>query len=168
MDFKSLPEFVGLTWFQGDFIMAATKKTEKTEQAFEEMTGFGADAFKEGYQKMAENMSGMADFQKGYVEAFMASAGAFAKGIEKLTSEQSSFAKSAFEDTVANAKAASSAKSFQDAIELNSEFVRTSVEKNMGQFTKVAEIFTETAKETAEPMTSHYNELVEKVQAFRP
>lgn len=148
--------------------MATTKKTAKPADSMEDINAFGADAFKEGYERFAEGMSGFAEFQKASAEAFMASAGAFAKGMEKMTAEQTKFAKAAFDDSVSTAKEASTAKSFQEAIDLNSEFVRTMVEKNMGQITKVAEIWTETTKESAEPLTAQYNELVEKIQAFRP
>lgn len=148
--------------------MAATKKVADQTEAFEKLTGIGADSYKEGYEKFAQGVSAVADFQKGSMEALMASAGAFAKGFEKLTSEQTSFAKTAFEEVVANAKASSTSKSVQEAIDLNSDFVRKSIEKNLAQVTKVADIWVETAKETAEPLTAQYGELVEKIQAFRP
>ena len=54
----------------------------------------------------------------------MASATAFAKGVEKVTKEQSAFFKATYEDGVATAKAASASKSVQEAVELNSEFFR--------------------------------------------
>ena len=145
-----------------------TKKTTKEATGFETMTSFGPENFKEGYEKFAEGVSSMADFHKESLNAFMASAGAFAKGFEKLTSEQSAFSKAAFEDTVASAKAAASAKTLQEAIELNSDFMRESVEKNLGQINKVADICAATAKDTVEPLTARYSELVEKIQAYRP
>jgi len=148
--------------------MATKKTTAKTADVMDDFSAFGADAFKEGYARFAEGMSGFAEMQKTSAEAFMASAGAVAKGFEKITAEQTTFAKAAFEDSVSTAKEASVAKSFQEAIDLNSEFVRTTVEKNMGQMTKLAEIWTETAKESAEPLTAQYNEMIEKMQAFRP
>ncbi|WP_425409079.1 phasin family protein [Hyphococcus sp.] len=147
--------------------MAATKKTKTAADAFE-ISGFSPESFKDGYEKFAEGMTAVADFHKESLEALMASAGAFAKGVEKLTAEQSAFSKSAFEDTVAKAKAAASSSTVQEAIELNSDFVRSSMEKNLGQINKVADIWSETTKETVEPLTARYSELVEKIQAYRP
>ena len=146
--------------------MAAAKKTA-TADAFD-MKAFSPETFKEGYEKFAEGVTSFADFQKESLNALMASAGAFAKGFEKLTAENASFSKAAFEETVATAKAASAAKTLQEAIDLNSEFMRTSVEKNLGQINKVADICSGTAKETVEPLTERYSELVEKIQSFRP
>ena len=148
--------------------MAATKKTTEAAEVFEKLTSVNPESLKEGYDKIAEGMSAVADFQKGSMEAVMASAGAFAKGFEKLTSEQTSFAKTALEDSLANAKAATSAKNVQDAVELNRELVRKSIETNLGQVSKVTDIVIETAKETVEPLTAHYSEMVEKIQAYRP
>jgi len=148
--------------------MAASKKTANGADAFEKMMNINPETFKEGYEKIAESMTAMADFQKGSVEAVMASAGAFAKGFEKLTSEQSTFTKTALEEGLENAKAASAASNVQEAIELNRELVRKTIEANLGQVSKVTDIVIETAKETVEPLTAHYGEFVEKVQAYRP
>jgi len=148
--------------------MAAAKKTTATVADAFDMKAFSPEAFKEGYEKFAEGVSSFADFQKESLDALMASAGAFAKGVEKLTAEQSAFTKAAFEETVATAKAATAAKTLQEAIELNSEFVRETVEKNLGQINKVADICAATAKDTVEPLTARYSDLVEKIQAYRP
>jgi len=142
--------------------------TAKTAADAFDMKAFGPDSFKEGYEKFAEGMSTFADFQKESLNAMMASAGAFTKGMEKLTSESAAFSKSAFEETVATAKAASAAKTLQEAMELNSDFMKTSVEKNLGQINKVADIWASTAKDTVEPLTERYSALVEKIQSFRP
>ncbi|WP_375206268.1 phasin family protein [Hyphococcus sp.] len=145
--------------------MAGATKT--TAEAFD-MKAFSPESFKEGYEKFAEGMSSFADFHKESLNALMASAGAFAKGVEKLTAENASFSKSAFEETVATAKAASAAKTLQEAIELNSDFMKSSVEKNLGQINKVADIWTSTTKDAVEPLTERYSALVEKIQAYRP
>lgn len=145
-----------------------TKKAAGEGAGFEAMAGVNPEAFKEGYEKFAEGVSTVADFQKASIEALMASAGAFAKGVEKLTNEQTAFLKAAYENGVATAKAASSSKSAQEAFEINSEFVRDSLERNLGQVNKVADLWMETAKETAEPLTARYSEMVEKIQSYRP
>ena len=148
--------------------MTAAKKTTSETNAFETMTTLNPEAFKEGYEKFAEGVSTFADFHKGSLEAVMASAGAFAKGMEKLASEQSAFVKASFEDSVATVKAASASKTAQEAIDINTEYFRTSVEKNLGQVNKVADMWIATTKETVEPLSVRYSELVEKIQSYRP
>ena len=148
--------------------MTAAKKTTSETNAFETMATLNPEAFKEGYEKFAEGVSTMADFHKSSLEAVMASAGAFTKGMEKLASEQTAFVKASFEDGVATMKAASASKTTQEAIDINTEFFRTSVEKNLGQVNKVADMWIETAKETVEPLSARYSDLVEKIQSYRP
>lgn len=148
--------------------MAATKKTTTAAADMFEFNGFGPDSFKDGYEKFAEGLTAVADFQKESLNALMASAGAFAKGVEKLTAEQTAFSKTAFDDTVANAKAAAGSKTVQEAVELNSDFMRTTIEKNLGQINKVADIWSETTKDALDPLTVRYSEMVEKIQSYRP
>jgi phasin family protein len=142
-----------------------TKKTA-TAEGFETL-GFSPDAFKDGYEKFAKSLNSFADFQKGSLEAMMASANTFAKGFEKAASAQAGFVKEQYEETVALAKAAASSKSVQETIELQSEFAKTVFERNLGIVTKLADHWNGVAKEASEPLTKRYGEFVEMVQAYR-
>jgi phasin family protein len=144
----------------------ATKKTA-TEETFESLTAFSPDSFKDGYEKFAKGLNSFADFQKGSLEAMMASANTFAKGFEKAASAQAGFVKEQFEEGVAVAKAAAGSKSVQEAMELQGEFARTMVEKNLGHASKLADHWSGVAKEASEPLTKRYGEFVEMVQTFR-
>lgn len=149
--------------------MATARKTSSTTaEAFETTAAINADALKEGFERMSKGFSDLAELQKNSVEAMMASSNLFAKGIEKAAAEQSAFLKAAYEDGVAAAKAASSSKSVQDAFEVQSEYLRSAFEKNLGYFNKLADHWMATGKQAAEPLQARYNEFVEKVQAFRP
>lgn len=147
--------------------MAGKKTAEGAAETFESVMSFNPDTIKDGYEKFAKGMNTWADFQKGSVEAFMASAGVFAKGFEKAASSQASFVKEQFEEGVATAKAAAASKSVQEAIELQNEFVRNAFEKNLGHATKLADHWTSVAKEAADPLSKRYGEFVEFVQSYR-
>jgi len=148
--------------------MAAEKKVENVAtEAFESLTTFSPDAFKDGYEKYAKSMNAWADFQKGSLEAFMSAANVMAKGFEKAATTQAGFVKEQFEEGVATAKAAAASKSIQEAIELQNEFVRTAVEKNLGHATKLADHWTGVTKEAADPLSKRYGEFVELVQSYR-
>lgn len=150
--------------------MATAKKTAtaKAAETLESLSTVNADAFKDGYEKFSKGVNDFADFQKGAFEAAMISASALAKGVEKVTAENTAFGKAALEDGVAAAKTAATSKSIQEAIDANAEFVRASVEKNLGQFNKVTDLWMDTAKQAVEPLTARYNEFVELVQSYRP
>lgn len=143
----------------------ATKKNHAAEGL--ETLGFTTDTFKDGYDKFAKSLSSLADFQKGSVEAMMASTNVLTKGFEQAASAQASFVKEQYEETVALAKAASASKSVQEAIELQTEFARTAFERNLGLVTKLADHWNGVAKEAAEPMTKRYAEFVDMVQSYR-
>ncbi|MEX0645453.1 MAG: phasin family protein [Parvularculaceae bacterium] len=146
--------------------MATAKKT--ASETFETLTAMNPEALKEGYEKVAKGFSNLADFQKGTFEALVTSAGSLAKGVEKLTSEQTAFAKGAYEDSVAAAKAAATSKSVQEALDIQGEYLRTTFEKNLSQFNKMADQWISTTKEASEPLTARYSEFVEMVQSYRP
>lgn len=148
--------------------MATAKKATEETNAFDSMMSVNPDAFKQGYEKFAEGMSSFADFNKSSLEAMMTSSGAFAKGVEKITAAQTEFAKSSFETGVSAAKSIASSKSPQEVFDIQSEFAREAIERNLGQVNKVAEMWAETSKDTVAPLTERYSELVEKIQSFRP
>ncbi len=147
----------------------ANKKTVEgaATEAFESLTSFSPDAFKDGYEKFTKSMSSFADFQKSSVEAFMASAGVLAKGFEKAATTQTAFVKEQFEESVATAKAAASSKSLQEAVELQNDFARATFEKNLGHVTALTDHWTSVAKEASDPLTKRYGEFVEMVQSYR-
>lgn len=144
----------------------ATKKTAAAAEGFETL-GFTPDAFKDGYEKFAKSLNSFADFQKGSLEAMMASANTMAKGFEQAASAQAGFVKEQYEEGVALAKAAASSKSVQETIELQTEFAKTAFERNLGLVSKLADHWNGVAKEASEPLTKRYGEFVEMVQSYR-
>ena len=144
--------------------MATAKKAAATE-AF---PGFSPEGFKESFEKMTGGFQDFAEFHKESTEALMASAGVYAKAVEKAATEQTTFVKESFDETAAVAKSVSSAKSFQEAVEIQSEFVRDAFEKQVAFTTKLTDHWTDAAKEATDPLAKRYGEFVELVQGFRP
>ncbi|MEM9014999.1 MAG: TIGR01841 family phasin [Pseudomonadota bacterium] len=151
--------------------MATAEKTNFAEQAtdaFESIMNFSPDTFKQGYEKFAENVTAFSDIHKESFEALVAANKAYVSGLEQLMTEQSAFLKDTFEDYASNAKSMTAAGGVQNALETNSEFVRTRTEKNMKQASKIAEICMTATQETVAPLSERYSELVEKIQSYRP
>ncbi len=148
--------------------MAAAEKTAGATDNFEAFTTINPDTFKEGYEKLSEGVTALADFQKSTYEAILASANVFYKGVEKVATDSTAFTKTAMEEGVEATKAATSSKNIQEVFEANNQFVQSTVEKNLGQINKMADLWIETSKKAAEPLTARYNEFVELVQSYRP
>jgi len=147
--------------------MAAAKKTENTGNPFDAFATINPDMFKESYEKFAENISAIVDYNKGAIEALTESAGAYSKGVEKITAENTDFIKTAYDRAVSVGKSVSGAKNPQEAFDIQSEFAREAVENNINQANKVADIWVDTTKKTMAPLTERYSELVEKIQSYR-
>ena len=147
--------------------MAATKKPANGTE-FDAFAAMNPEVLKDGYDRVAKGVSAFAEMQKGSLEAFMASAGTCAKGVEKAASEQTAFIKEAYDEGAAIAKEASTAASVQEAIEIQSEFAREMFEKNISFASKLADHWTGVAKEASDPLSKQYGEFVEAVQSFRP
>lgn len=148
--------------------MATAKKTVSTPESFESWTSVNPEALREGYEKFAGGMSKWAEFHKESVEALMASAGSLAKAFEKAASENSAFAKSAYEEGVAAFKATTSSKSVQEVLDIQSDYLRSALERNLGQLNKLSDHWVATTKQAVEPLTERYGEFVEMVQSYRP
>jgi phasin family protein len=146
----------------------ATKKAAPEFPGKEAFDAMNPEAFKEGYEKLAAGMSKFAEFNKETAEAVMESAGAYAKGLEQAASEQASFLKTSYEDGVAAAKSASTAKSVQEALEIQTEFARSAMEANLAFASKLTDHWTGVAKSTSDPLTKRFGAFVEAVQAYRP
>ena len=99
-------------------------------------------------------MNGFEDVQKASREGMtraMESFGALSRGWQTLASETAGFSKKSFEDSAAHMEKILGAKSIDVAFEAQSEFVRSSYEKAVGQATRFGELYMDLMKEAAKP-----------------
>ncbi len=148
--------------------MAAAKKATTKNTGFEAFSGINTDSFKDGFEKVNKGFEQVSEFQKDSMEALAGAGNKVAATMEQFSTEQATFAKDSFDESVKAVQTLVQCKSPQEALEVNTEFFRSSFEKNMAQFNKMTEMFVSTSKEATEPLTDSYNQFVEKVQSFRP
>ncbi len=148
--------------------MAARKKTAKPEIEFDAMPGINTESFKEGFEKMNKSFETFAELNKESVETAISASQKVASNVEQFSTEQAAFAKASFEDGVKAVQTVATAKSPQEALDLNAQYFRTTLENNMAQMNKIGETFVATSKEAFEPMTDSYNKFLEAVQSYRP
>ncbi len=145
-----------------------TAKNAKSAEVFDLGGMMSPEAFKEGYERASDSLRSFADFQKDTMDALMESANVCARGVEKAASEQSAFVKETYDEGAAAAKAASTASSVQEAIEIQSEFGRAAIERQMSFATKLADHWSAVAREATDPLSKRYGDFVEMVQTYRP
>lgn len=142
-------------------------RTNGSSEALESMVSASSDAIKQSFDRAVEGYDQLASFNKATVEAMIQSANAAAKGLEAINSETLAYSRQAMEESVAAAKAAFGSKSIQEFIELQTDFTRAAIDAYVGQVTKMGDMVTSIAKQTAEPINGRVAALVEMVQATR-
>ncbi|HYC03179.1 MAG TPA: phasin family protein [Azospirillaceae bacterium] len=101
-------------------------------------------------------------FNKGTVEAVVASSQILAKGFETVSKTWVAFAQSSMEQSVSAAKALMTVKTLREAMDLQAEFARTSFDTLVAETTKVSELSVKVANEAIEPISARVNAAVEK------
>ena len=77
--------------------------------------------------------------------------GSFSKGMQTLATEMADYSKKSFEDGAATFEKLLAAKSVDKAVEIQSDFVKTSYEGFVAQATKVGELYADLAKDAYKP-----------------
>ena len=98
---------------------------------------------------------------KANVEAMLSIANAQFSALEKLAALNSSALKSAFEDTMANARALAGAKDMQELVTLQTTFAQPAIDKAISYSKSVYEVATQTNAELsklAEKRVAEWNE----------
>ena len=99
-------------------------------------------------------MNGFEDFQKlgkDNMDLTMKSIGAASKGFQAIAAEVADYNKKSFENSTAAFEKMVGSKSLDKAIEVQSEFVRSSYEGVVGEMTKLGEMYADIAKDAYKP-----------------
>jgi hypothetical protein len=88
---------------------------------------------------------------KESVETAMKSAETMSKGAQAIAVEVADYSKKAFEDGTAALEKLFGVKSLEKAIELQSEYAKSSYEGFVAKATKIGELYTDLAKEGYKP-----------------
>ena len=144
----------------------ATKKTTTPPGAEPIETALltGAKAMKDRFEKAVKGYDQFVSFGKDNAEAVVKSANAAGKGIETINSEVLAYTRKSVEETVAAAKAVLSAKTVEEAFQLQSEFGKSAFETYVDQLAKFGDMTLATARRTAEPFQARVSALAELVR----
>src|ERR1044072_4988134 len=96
-------------------------------------------------------INGFEDAQKAGKEGMnkaLESFGALSKGLQTLASESAGFSKKSFEEGAAHVEKLLGAKSIDVAFEAQTDFLRSSYEKAVGQAAKIGELNLDMVKQT--------------------
>jgi len=100
---------------------------------------------------MLKNFEDIQKLGKDNVDVAMKQFGTVSKGWQAIASEFADYSKKSFEDGSAALEKLFGAKSLEKAIEVQSEYVKTSYEGFVAEATKLGELYTDLAKESYKP-----------------
>jgi hypothetical protein len=101
--------------------------------------------------KMVKNLEDLQQVGKENVDIALKSMGVLSKGTQAIAVEITDYSKKAFEDGSAALEKLFGAKSFEKAIEVQTEYAKTAYEGFVAKASKIGELYADLAKETYKP-----------------
>jgi phasin family protein len=140
---------------------------ETLKTTVEQFTTAGNQAFKDNVEKSLATLNEVNTYSKKNLEAVVASVTAATKGAEALGAQVMAFSKKSMEDQVAAAKALAGAKSVQEAVELQTAWVKAAMEGYLAEASKMGEVVAASVKDSVKPLNERVTATVEKLQAAK-
>jgi len=109
---------------------------------------------------MVKNIDEMQQFGKDNMDATMKSFGVLSKSMQAIAVEMADYSKKVFEQGTAATEKLIGAKSLEKAIEVQSDFAKSSYEGFVAEATKLGELYTNLAKEAYKPFESQFSKVV--------
>jgi hypothetical protein len=100
---------------------------------------------------MVKNFDDLQQVGKENVEVTLKSMGALSKGTQAIAVEVADYSKKVYEDGTAALEKLFGVKSFDKAVEVQTEYAKTAYEGFVARANKLSELYTELAKETYRP-----------------
>jgi hypothetical protein len=102
------------------------------------------------------------DFQqygKEQFDAAFASAGTLSKGLQAIATAVSDYSRKSFENGSAYVEKLASVKSLDKAIEVQTDYAKSSYDALVAESTKIGEIYADLAKEAYKPFESYISKM---------
>ncbi len=116
---------------------------------------------KQGYDRAMKTAEQFAKFHQGNLEALMKASQIFATGLQDITKHVAANAQASVEEGVSTFRALTTVKSLKEAIELQTKYAKSTMEKAMSESTKLTETSLKLAEQAYAPLTARVNAAVE-------
>jgi hypothetical protein len=111
---------------------------------------------------MFENFDTLQKIGKENVDVALKSFGVASKGLQAIATEVADFQKKSFEDGSAALEKLFGAKTFDKAVEAQTEYYRTAYEGFVSKATKIGELYANIAKESYKPIEGAFAKATSK------
>lgn len=149
-----------------DYVAAGFEKTLASVKEGMENAARGFEAqqakVKEGVAKAMKTTEELVAFGQGNVEAFVKAGQIFAAGLQDLSRQVAANTQATVEETVSTARALSGVKSVKEAVDLQTGFARSLLEKTIAETGKLTDASLKLTEQSIAPITARVTLAVEK------
>ncbi|MBE7158595.1 MAG: phasin family protein [Rhodospirillales bacterium] len=117
---------------------------------------------KEGVEKATKTAEEFVAFSQGNMEALIKAGQIWATGMQDLSKHMVSAAQSSMEDSMSTFKALTTVRSLKDAMDLQTSFARSQLEKSVAESSKLTDASFKLTEQTLAPLTARVSVAVEK------
>jgi phasin family protein len=148
---------------QQDATMEATTSVQTAHQAYDKILGSGREHVEKANQAMIKTAEEMQKLSKENLEACIQASQIIAKGMQELGREWTAYMQESLERSAAAAKALMAARSFQEVVSLQSDWVKASLDKLVAETTKLSERTVKVTNEAMEPISARLSVAADKL-----
>lgn len=112
-------------------------------------------------EKTVKNSEEILAFGKGNLEAIIQSTEIYASGFQDISKQLTVSGKASFDESVAFTKSLIWVKSGKEAFELQTSFIKTSIESAVAERKKVVDAMTKLAEQTFAPLSTRFTLAIE-------
>ena len=134
--------------------MATTAHSAKA--AADQAADFGYDAFKTTVDRSIAAFDGIAVNSKLNLEAIADAAGAAAEYAQSASAQAAAYGKKAMEDHLAVAKKLATAKSVQEAFDIQTGYAKSALEAYMVELSRFSDSFTASVQRASKPLNERF------------
>lgn len=117
---------------------------------------------KEHFEKAVRTAEDMVQFSQGNFEAFVQSGQIWAAGVQDLSKQVAASVQASYEEGVSNLRALASVKTVKEAVDLQTQVARTSIEKAVADTSRFTDASVKLFEQALAPITARVTLAVEK------
>jgi phasin family protein len=127
----------------------------------------GQQAFRDSVEKSVSALNEANAAGKRNLEAVVESVTAATRGCETLGAQALAYGKKSWEDGVACAQSLSTARSVQEAVEIQTGWAKSALETYLAEVSRWSDVVSASVKDSLKPLNERVTATVERMQATR-
>ncbi|GIU66172.1 PHB granule-associated protein phasin2 [Candidatus Phycosocius spiralis] len=124
-----------------------------------------SEVFKASFEKLQANLGDLATHGKANLEALSTSTKIASEGLKKASELSVAYLQSSAALATQTTKNLSSAKSLQEAVEIQADYAKTAISTYFTEFTKVSDVILGAVKESVKPISERTSAWISSVQS---